>query len=56
MKGIVDPDFNTVECCICGVLFGFSSRLMEHRRDTQTDVWCPNGHKIAMTPLEGGKR
>ena len=56
MKNMIDPNFSTVECCICGVLFGFSPQLMEYRRETKADVWCPNGHKITMTPPEGGKK
>ena len=47
----------TVECCVCGILFSFSHKLMKQRKGTEGAVWCPNGHRILMAPeKEAGKR
>ena len=48
MNTQVGMDFNTVECCICGVVFGFSSKLLQHRKEDGNTVWCPNGHRVSL--------
>ncbi len=44
----VDVDFDTVECFACGIVFGFSSKLMQHRKENGNTVWCPNGHRVSL--------
>ena len=50
---LVDLDLCTIECAACGIIFAFSCKLVEHRRETKGDVWCPNGHRIGMNVKEG---
>ena len=45
---IFNPEFSTMECCVCGILFAFSSISMEYRRKGGADVWCPNGHRVQL--------
>ena len=49
-----DTNFNTMECSICGILFSFSSNLMEIRREKEKSIWCPNGHEIGV--VKEGKK
>lgn len=44
--GVGMTDLHIVECCECGVRFGFPENLYDklHNRNPGTPFWCPNGH------------
>lgn len=37
-------DFVEEECCVCGVSFYISSKLISSLKKTKRDFYCPNGH------------
>lgn len=41
-----DNDFNTVDCCECGIKFGFSPKIEEMWRNSEKTFYCPNGHQL----------
>lgn len=41
-----------VTVCTCGVLFAAPSKLLNSRRETGDDFYCPNGHVLVFTDYE----
>jgi len=38
--------FERVTCCACGVPFAAPRELLDKRRETHKDFFCPNGHNL----------
>ena len=41
---LVKTEMYTVECCNCGMLFGFSEDFERRRREDHEVWYCPRGH------------
>lgn len=42
-------NFETEECCVCGVLFQITEEYSEDRQSDGATFYCPNGHAQSYT-------
>jgi hypothetical protein len=57
-RPMTTTNFETIECCECGILFQIPESYDENRREDGGEFFCPNGHgqSYTNTPSEKIKK